>query len=180
MTTSSAILAIVRYQLVWLAFVISAGYGMWWPGMLAAAIVVAIQLARSTNRGLELLAFGGALLVALVAELIFASFTTMRYAAHWPGGLFAPLWIFGLWLALATAIPATRFLLGAHAVAKSILLGLVFGPLAYIGSAQNEAITIGAPYWQNVAIIGIVWAVAFPAMVLIYERLFPKSGRAQT
>ena len=179
MTTASAIFAIVRFQVVWLIFVIGAGNGVWWPGLLAAAVLLMLHLLYSANRILEIAAFGLAILVAFAAEVIFASLGPITYSAHWPESFFAPVWIFGLWLALATAIPATRHLLASNATLKSIPLGLIFGPLAYIGAAQYQAITIEPPYWQSVAIIGLTWAAAFPAMVMIFRRLSPEDNASQ-
>ncbi|MEM8976709.1 MAG: DUF2878 domain-containing protein [Pseudomonadota bacterium] len=173
MTTFWAILAILRFQAVWLVFVIGAANGLWLPGVVGAAGLIAIQCAYSPNIGRELAFFLVTILVALAAELAFSGFQSITYAAHWPDGYFAPVWIFGLWLAFATAIPATRFLLVSNATLKSVPLGLVFGPLAYYGAARYGAITILEPFWISLAIVGIVWALAFPALIATHAALFP-------
>ncbi len=173
MTTFWAILAILRFQAVWLVFVIGAANGLWLPGVVGAALLVAIQCAYSSNIGREFVFFLLTILVALVAELVFSGFQSITYSAHWPVGYFAPVWIFGLWLAFATAIPATRFLLASNATLKSVPLGLVFGPLAYYGAARYGAISILDPFWFSLAIIGVVWALAFPALIAVHAALFP-------
>ncbi|MEM9356824.1 MAG: DUF2878 family protein [Pseudomonadota bacterium] len=173
MTTFWAILAILRFQAVWLVFVVGAANGLWLPGVVGAAALVAIQCAYSPNIARELVFFVVTILLALIAELVFSGLRSITYAAHWPAGYFAPVWIFGLWLAFATAVPATRFLLVSNATLKSIPLGLVFGPLAYYGAARYGAITIMDPVWFSLTIIGIVWALAFPALVATHITLFP-------
>ena len=177
MTTLSALLAIVRFQVVWLVFVIGAANDLWWPGVAGAAVLMAIQLAYANNRAKELLFFASAIVIALAAEVVFYSTDALRYLAHWPNEFFAPVWIFGLWLAFATAIPATLSLLATNAALKSVLLGFIFGPIAYYGAAQYGAITVGEPFWVKLAVIGIVWAVVFPAMIKSYEILVAAGSR---
>lgn len=179
MTTFSAILAILRFQFVWLLFVFGAANGYWWPGVAGAAVLIAIQIATSLNRGREVVYFGLTLLIAFAAEVIFSSTSAITYSAHWPVDGFAPVWIFGLWLAFSTAIPATRFLVGSNAAGKSILLGLIFGPLAYYGAAQYGAIAIDDPFWRSLAVIGAVWAVAFPLLVMVHAALFPAAANQE-
>ena len=171
MTTLTAVFAIVRFQVVWLAFVIGAANGLWWPGVVGAAVLMGIQLAYANNGRKEFLFFTLAILIAATAEVVFYKTEALIYSAHWPNQLFAPIWIFGLWLAFATAIPAMISLLATHAASKSVLLGLIFGPIAYSGAAQSGAIAIGEPVWAQLAVIGIGWALVFPAMIKSYELL---------
>ena len=179
MTTLSAVFAIVRFQVVWLVFVIGAANGLWWPGVAGAAVLLAIQLAYAHNPRKELLFFALAIVIAAAAELVFYTTDALIYSAYWPNELFAPIWIFGLWLAFATAIPATISLLATHAAFKSALLGLIFGPVAYYGAAQYRTITIGEPFWVKLAVIGIAWALVFPAMIKSYELLIGSDNQTR-
>ena len=177
MTTFWAVVAILRFQAVWLVFVIGAANGLWLPGVVGAIVLIAIQLAYSSNVARELAFLSITVGIAFIAELIFHWSQAIEYSAHWPAGYFAPVWIFGLWLALATALPATRYLLASNAIVKSIPLGILFGPLAYFGAARYGAIAILEPFWISLGVIGAVWACAFPALIVAHATLFPTADQ---
>ncbi|MFK3650894.1 DUF2878 domain-containing protein [Lysobacter enzymogenes] len=150
------------YQAVWFAAVIAAGHGHWWPGALAAALFVAIQLAVAPRRSALLRLLAAALLAGAIVDGALALSGLARYAAAWPSPQFAPLWILGLWCAFATTLLRSLRPL-RHRPALAALLGLIGAPLAYSGAARGfGAVAFAEPAWHGLLALALGWAAALP------------------
>jgi hypothetical protein len=172
-----ALIALLLFQVVWLSCAIGAGYGLSWPGICAATVAVAWHLASTPNwrrASLIVLATGAS---GLFAESLLVGAGVIRYSAAWPTDVLAPAWIVGLWLAFGTTLKSTRQLLGTHPIAKSILLGLLLGPLSYLAGQRLGALTfVARPIWPSYLAISAVWGVAYPALLAMEGRLARPSG----
>lgn len=155
------------YQAVWFAAVIAAGHGWFWPGALAAALFVAIQLAVSRQRSTLLKLLAAALLAGAIVDGALARCGLARYAAAWPSLQFAPIWILGLWCAFATTLTRSLRALQRRP-ALAALLGLVGAPLAYSGAARGfDAVAFAEPGWHGLLALALGWAVALPWLARI-------------
>src|SRR5512145_1458348 len=95
---------IVAYQVVWLACVLSAAYGMPWIGAATALTVVAAHLALVDKRTAELKLIGTAVIVGLLVDTALLRSDALRFVSGtWPEG-FAPYWMLSLWAAFATTL----------------------------------------------------------------------------
>jgi hypothetical protein len=162
----------IGYQLVWFVAVIFAGRGESWPGVAAALLFVAWQLAVSPQRR----AASWVLLIAVVCGVVIdglvRALNLADYAAAAPalptGG--APFWILGLWACFSLTLGGPLRALGTRPV-LAMLLGAIGGPLAYAGAARGwDALTFHAPAWQALGLLGLGWAVAMPVLASLSHR----------
>lgn len=164
-------LTFLLFQAVWLCCAIGAGYGLSWPGIVAATVAVAWHLASTPQwwrASLIVLATGT---TGFLAESLLVRAGLIRYSAAWPTDVLAPAWIVLLWLAFGTTLEPTRQLLGSHPIAKSMLLGVLLGPLAYLAGQRLDALTLAPPVWPSYLAISAVWGVAYPALIAMEDRL---------
>lgn len=158
------------YQLVWFCAVIAAGRGLAWPGVVAAAAFVLLQLALSEQRGADLRLLAVALPTGALIDGALAASGAAAYAAPWPSTAFAPVWILGLWCAFAMTLTHTlRFLHGRIALAA--LFGAIGGPLAYLGASRGwSAVEFAPPRWHALAWLALAWGVAMPTLAQLAQR----------
>jgi Protein of unknown function (DUF2878) len=171
------LLKLAMFQIVWLSCAIGAGRGLSWPGILSAAILVALHLASASplsRVAMPVLAAGA---LGCLAETLLATSGLVKYAAPWPSEAFAPVWIIALWLAFGTTLESTRGLLGKIGFVKIALLGLVVGPLSYLAGERLNALMFPKGSWRGYLAVAIVWAIALPAL-LVVEEYFSNRGLA--
>jgi Protein of unknown function (DUF2878) len=167
---------LIGYQIVWFCAVIGAGHGLWWPGVIAAAIFIPLHFAftaqhrqgRATDFGLVLIA----LLIGAALDGAIATSGLGRYAANGMvlpvGG--APLWILSLWASFALTLRhSMTFLLGRPWLA--CIFGALGGPLAYLGASRGwQAITFAEPRWMALVVLSIGWGLAIPLLTMLASR----------
>jgi hypothetical protein len=170
------------YQAVWFAAVMGAGASLWWPGVLAAVLFAAWQLAISAQRGADLRLMCAAVGAGCLLDGGLAASGMARYAASAPalppGG--APLWILALWASFALTLNSSLAYLRRRPIA-AVMLGAFGGPLAYAGASQGwQAVSFGAPAWHALACLAIGWAFTMPLLAGLARRwsLDPAPGAA--
>jgi hypothetical protein len=165
--TWSGLLSLGLFQVVWLACAMGAARGLSWPGIIAAAVLVAFHVASAARRwsAVGIVIAAGAL--GLAAESLLVVSGLVRYAAPWPIETLAPAWIVALWLAFGTALETTRRVMGSNPIAASSLLGLTLGPLSYVAGERLGALGFPEPAWPSLLAIAVVWGIACPALVAI-------------
>lgn len=151
---------IIAFQITWFACVLGAVHG--WPllGVAAAIITIALHLFFSNNRASELKLIVFAITLGLVLEslLIYSGLTS--FVGQPPGGPpLPPLWLLAMWAAFATLPNGCLSWLQTRP-ALAALLGLVGGPLAYLGGERLGGITILEPRLFAISAIAVVWAIA--------------------
>jgi hypothetical protein len=81
---------------------------------------------------------------------------------------FSPLWMVMLWVNLAMTLnDSMAWLRGRFVLA--VIFGAIGGPLAYYSGAKLGAADV--PAMADLVVIGIAWAIAFPALSWINEFL---------
>jgi hypothetical protein len=167
---------LIGYQIVWFCAVIGAGRGLWWPGVIAAAIFIPMHFAfagqhrrgRATDFGLVLIA----LLIGAALDGVIATSELGRYAANAMalpiGG--APLWILSLWASFALTLRhSMTFLLGRPILA--LAFGALGGPLAYLGASRGwQAIVFAEPRWMALLVLALGWGLAIPVLTMLARR----------
>ena len=164
---------IVGFQITWWASALGAGAGLWWPGVLVAAVVVALQIGLSKARIATLAAVLAAAALGLIAETAIISTGLIRYAAGWPIASLPPLWLIGLWMVFGTCIEATARMLGANPLLKGAVLGMIVAPPTYWGGERIGALSFSEPIWLPLAVTAVIWAIATPLMMLAYRKAAP-------
>lgn len=163
------LLSIGGYQAVWITCALGAAAGSWWPGVAAALLFVAIQVAISTDRPALAAVLSAGAALGFAAESALVASGMVRYGGAWPWPHLAPVWIVALWIAFAATLPTLSRLLGANMPLKAALLGILLGPVAYLAAAYLGALELAPPQWPALSAIAIIWAAAMPALLAIWR-----------
>jgi hypothetical protein len=157
-------LSLIGYQAVWFVAVIGAGHGMAWPGMVGMLLYASAQLLTARHYRVDLSLMGTALVFGFLLDGGLIRSGVASYAAAWPHLAMAPAWILALWMTFAlTFTQSLRYLQSRLWLAA--LLGLVGGPLAYLGAARGwHVVTFAPPTWHALLVLAIGWALATPAL----------------
>ena len=167
---------LIGYQIVWFCAVIGAGRGLWWPGVIAAAIFVVLHLALArqdrSGRATDFKLSAVAILIGILLDGTIATSELGRYAANTmtlPSGG-APLWILAMWASFALTLRhSMTFLLRRPMVA--LVFGAVGGPLAYLGASRGwQAIVFAEPRWMALTTLALGWALAMTLLTTFARR----------
>jgi hypothetical protein len=165
------LLNLAAFQAAWLITVIGAARGLGWAGPVAVGAAVALHLRLSTRPRLEF----GLLAVALAMGAAVENGLQASGLTRYPGDpAWTPLWMLTLWPLLATTLNVSLSWFKTH-LALAALLGCVAGPLAYRAGAALGAIELPDPV-QAMSVLGLVWAVAFPILLVAARRLGDPPG----
>jgi Protein of unknown function (DUF2878) len=178
---------LIGYQIVWFSAIIGAGRGLWWPGVIAAAVFILLHLAfarqSAAQRSIDVRLLAIAVLIGTLLDGTVAASGFARYAASGvtllPDG--APLWILAMWASFALTLRhSMTFLLGRPAV--SLLFGALGGPIAYLGAARGwQAIAFAEPRWMALLTLAIGWGIAIPLLTTLAVRWStPSAASIQT
>lgn len=142
-----------------------------WSGMAFALslVVIHLTLVRGWQRQLTLVVASG------TAGFLFDSLQLWFGVFRFPDrGMLcdwlAPPWDAVLWMQFATILPfCLRWLSGRYWLC--CVLGFVGGPMAFYTGEKFGAIAFLDPRLLHFAVLGLVWAVAFPLLVWTSDRL---------
>ena len=163
-------LSLIGYQAVWFTAVIGAGHGMAWPGVVAMLVYALVQLLCARNWRTDLSLIAVALVFGFLLDGALIRSGLASYSAGWPGRALAPAWILALWVTFAlTFSQSLRYLQTRLGLAA--LLGLIGGPLAYLGAARGwHVVSFAEPSWRALLALAIGWALATPALAWLARR----------
>jgi hypothetical protein len=163
------VINLVAFQAAWFAAVLGAAYGMPWLGVIAVPIALALHLALSPSWRPELLLALAAAGTGFVFDSILIAagmFSPVPYILPSP---FSSLWMVMLWVNLATTMNVSMgWLRGRYVV--GMVFGAIGGPMAYYSGAKLGAMT-RLPDLAGLIGIGVAWAIAFPLLLRVNERL---------
>ncbi len=181
--TKSSILNALVYQAGWFVCVVGAASGWETAGAVAALLLALGHLRLAERPDLEWPLMLAAATIGIVVDSLHGAFGILDFRGHEAGTL-APLWIVALWVQFGTALHfCLRWLSGRYLLACA--LGLVGGPMAFLGGERLGAATFGEPRALSLAILGLSWALVLPALIWIADRLggvgryrlFPSAAR---
>lgn len=155
------------FQLVWGLCAFGAARGISAPGIAAAAIFIAVQLACSRRAGATLLTAGAAGVAGLCAEGVLAALGLVRYESPWPGEAVVPAWIVALWMAFGTTLGTLEKALGPRPSLIAAALGFVLGPISYLAGARIGALTIPDGSAVSLIAIAMLWGIALPVLMRV-------------
>lgn len=163
-------LSLLGYQAVWFAAVIGASHGLAWPGVVAMLGYATVQLLAARQWRVDLCLMSAALLFGFVLDGTLVRSGLVSYAAGWGGLAIAPAWLLALWITFAlTLSQSLRYLQTRLPLAA--LLGLLGGPLAYLGAARGwHVVQFDPPAWRGLAVLAVGWALATPALAWLARR----------
>jgi hypothetical protein len=162
----------VGYQLAWFGVVAAAGRGH--PGLACAAAggFVAIQMALSDRRILDLRLMLTAVVLGVSIDGALSALGWIRYAAPEPalppGG--APLWILALWGSFALTLTRSLAWLSGHA-GWAAVFGALGGPIAYWSASRGfHAVRFLPPSYPAVGGLAIGWSGAMAILARMARR----------
>lgn len=153
----------------WFACVSGAANGMPWIGPLVVLALVTLHLHWSKRPGPEIRLLLSAVMIGLVADSLLVATGLVSYPSGiWIDGL-APYWILAMWAMFATTLNVSMKWL-RNRVSLAIVLGAVFGPLAYLAGEKLGGITINNTV-AAIAALAIIWAISMPLLVWLAIRM---------
>ena len=130
--------SLIGYQLVWFAAVIGAGRGLAWPGIVAALLYAAGQLAATCCYKTDLSLMAAAMAMGLLLDSGLIQVGLARFAAPGPITGMTPAWILGLWVAFSLTFTQSLAYLQTR-LWLAALLGGLGGPLGLSRCAARLA-----------------------------------------
>lgn len=176
MNAIPALFQFLAFDVAWAAAVAGGAAGWPWLGAVPALAVLALHLVVSrrvifaeTRAVLAITLFG------LLLETGFMGAGLVRFTGTPVLGVLPPVWVWALWLGFASLPNGSLGWLQGRA-GLQMLLGLVFGPLAYWTGARMGAAAV--PGTSALLVIGLAWALAFRAIMMLADALSPRAQAA--
>lgn len=151
------------FQLAWPACVLGAAYAVLWPAALLIAAFLAWQLHPANRHPADLRTLAAFVVVGLVLDTLWVRAGLLAYASSLPVEGLQPLWLTGLWIALALTVNHSLAVFKAR-WRLWLLLASVASPLSYTMAARFSAVEWLAEPWQVVLAVGPVWALVTAAL----------------
>ena len=162
------VINVLAFQVGWFSCVIGAANGYPLVGPVVTLLVVAVHLALAYQPRTELML----ILFAGVAGACFDSLLLQTGWVAYPNGILlpglAPYWIVAMWLLFATTLNVSMRWLHRNYVAAAFL-GMVGGPLSYLGGARLGGLVF-VDMTSALVALGIGWAVMMPLLAWVSKR----------
>ena len=159
----------IGFQVGWFACVLGAANDKELLGMIIALGVIIYHVVTQGDLRKELKLILVALAIGLLWETWVLNLDILRYPSH-PESLFwAPSWLVMMWALFATTINLSMgWLKGRWAL--SVLMGAVFGPLAFIGGEKLGAVVF-LDSTLSIITLSVGWGLLMPLLLWTAERI---------
>ena len=160
----SLLINVLIYQAAWFLCVF---FGT--AGAYVSLALLAAHLLFSRHRREDLKMMAVLLAIGLVVD---GAIRYAGYISYRVDGVPIPFWLAVVWLALAI-LPhhSLRWLKGKPLL--SSLFAAIGGPLAYWAGVRVGAAEFGAPLLQSIGLLAVVWALLWPGVMVIANRILP-------
>jgi len=176
MQSFMALFQFLGFDVAW-ASAVAGGAGGWpWLGGLPALGMLALHLFVSRRvLWAEVRLVLAITLFGILLETGFSGAGLVRFTGTPVLGVLPPVWVWALWLGFAS-LPNGSLTWLQGKTGLQMLLGLVFGPLAYWTGAKMGAAAM--PTGAALFVIGLAWALAFPAIMRLADTISPRRAAA--
>ena len=170
---------IAAFYAAWFAAVLAAAKG--WPvAAIGACLAVAgLHLATSARRGAEFGLMVASAFAGFGIETLLVQAGIATYASSGPFEGFAPAWLVALWFVFATLFNVSLAWLKSR-LWLAILFAFIGGPASYYAGAKIGGMELAEPLWISLCVIGVVWAIAFPALLILARLTDVEPAAAET
>lgn len=159
------------YQATWLAAVIGAGHGLWWPGLATFTLFAGWQLLVTPWPRADFCLVAGIGLLGFVIDSVFAQSGLMEFSTAVPWPHLAPLWMTLLWTSFALSLNHSLAFLHTRPW-TALALGALGAPFAYWAAGRGwHALTFGERPALTFALVAISWAALMPLLSRLALRL---------
>ena len=158
----------IGFQIGWFACVVGAAQGYPLVAVAVASIIVILHLLRDNNLYSELCLIISAVFIGITWESLLLSFDWLAYASSGGASIFAPIWLVAMWALFATTINHSMAWL-KNRYFLALLLGAVFGPLAFI-AGENLGAVVFLDRTVALTLLAVGWAVLMPLLLWLAEQ----------
>jgi Protein of unknown function (DUF2878) len=152
----------VLFQAGWFACVLgAANQQVLWP-VFGTLAYIAFHAWRSPSPKTELSLLFKALIFGVVTDTLIMRLGYLDFRDGWPSPFLSPIWMWTLWVLVATTINGSLSWLRGRPIVGAVL-GAIAGPMSY-----EAGIRMGAGEWGpggqiiGFILLGLVWGVAIP------------------
>jgi len=157
----------IIFQLGWFSCVLMAARGFPEIGIMITLLLVAVQLFLAENRKNLLILLFLITLIGSAWDSVLTSLNILMFNTGMMVSYLAPGWIIAMWLIFSTTLNVSfHWLYGRYWLA--MLLGMIFGPLAYQAGAALGAVEIPDILRANVS-MAIGWSLLMPLSIKLAE-----------
>jgi hypothetical protein len=160
----------VIFQLGWFACVLGAVHKQVLWAVVVTLAYIAFHAWRSPSPKTEISLLMKAFIFGLVADTLIMHLGIINFGDAWPSPYLSPLWMWILWVLVATTVNGSLSWLRGRPVLAAVLGGIC-GPLSY-----EAGIRLGAGEWgpdgqlPGFILLGLIWAIAIP-LFLYWDRV---------
>jgi hypothetical protein len=152
----------VVFQVGWFACVLGAANQQVLWAVIGTMAYITFHVWRSPSPKTESKLLLKVFIFGLVADTLIMYLGYLDFQDDWPSPYLSPLWMWVLWVLVATTVNSSLTWLRGRPVLGAIL-GAICGPMSY-----EAGIRMGAGGWgsggqiMGFLLVGLVWAVAVP------------------
>ena len=158
----------IGFQIGWFACVVGAAQGYPLVAVAVASIIVILHLLRDNNLYSELCLIISAVFIGIIWESLLLASGWLAYASSGVVSVFAPIWLVAMWALFATTINHSMAWL-KNRYFLALLLGAVFGPLAFIAGESLGAVVF-LDRTMALTLLAAGWAVLMPLLLLLAQQ----------
>jgi hypothetical protein len=159
----------IGFQVGWFACVLGAANDKELLGMIIALGVIIFHAVTQDDSRKELKLVLVAVVIGLFWETWVLNLDILRYPSH-PDALFwPPSWLIMMWALFATTINLSMGWLKSR-WALAVLMGAVFGPLAFIGGEKLGAVVF-LDSTLSIITLSVGWGLLMPLLLWTAERI---------
>jgi len=150
------------FQAGWFACVLGAANHQVLWAVLASLTYIAFHVWRSPSPKTEISLLIKALILGVAADTLIMYLGYIDFGDAWPSPYLSPLWMWTLWVLVATTINSSLSWLRGRPILAAVLGGIC-GPISY-----EAGIRLGAGEWgpggqlAGFILLGLIWAMAMP------------------
>ena len=150
------------FQAGWFACVLGAAHQQVFWAVAGSLAYIAFHIWRAHSPKQEFSLLFKVLLYGIATDTLIMYLGLLDFRDAWPSPLLSPIWMWALWLLVATTLNGSMSWLRGKPALGSVL-GAICGPLSY-----EAGVRMGAASWGSggqmlgFCLIALVWAVAMP------------------
>jgi hypothetical protein len=157
----------IGFQIGWFACVVGAAQGYPLVAVAVASIIVILHLLRDNNLYSELCLIISAVFIGIIWESLLLASGWLAYASSGSANI-APIWLVAMWALFATTINHSMAWL-KNRYFLALLLGAVFGPLAFI-AGENLGAVVFLDRTMALTLLAVGWAVLMPLLLWLAQQ----------
>jgi hypothetical protein len=157
------------FQAGWFACVLGAAHQQVLWAVTGSLAYIAFHIWRSSSPKQEFSLLLKVLIYGVLTDTLIMYLGLLDFRDAWPSPLLSPIWMWALWLLVASTLNSSLSWLRGKPFLGAVL-GAICGPFSY-----EAGVRMGAASWGpdgqilGLALIGVVWAVAM-SLFLYWDR----------